>query len=190
MKKFTITILILTAALSALAQTKTVTNQDLEKFRQQRLAAERDMKEKYAEMGTTPEEVENRNRSRRAAMEQYSDQLLIQRIMAENLRLEQENARREYDLGSDQQPGFVYYYGGVPYFTYFPYDYKWRRPIRPNLRNLPPNMRTAQEYALGFSNTRSIFSTGNRSFRPRGRVFNPGPRPGINIRIGSGGRRF
>ncbi len=190
MKYLAITILILTTVFSALAQTKTVTNQDLEKFRQQRLAAERDMKQKYAEMGTTPEEVERQRRERRAALEEYSDQLLIRRIMAENQRIEQENARREMERYDDRQPGFVYYSGGFPYFSYFPYGFYNRNPIKADFRNMPPNMRLAKEYALSFPSTRTVFNTPNRFFRPRGPVFNPNPRPRINIRFGFGKRGF
>lgn len=196
MKKFAITILVLTAAFSALAQTKTVTNQDLEKFRQQRLQAERDRKAKYAEMGTTPEEIERQNRERRAEMEQYSEQLRVERILAENQRIAaenqriaQQNARREYGV-YDDQPAFVYYYGGVPYFSYYRHNYNRESPVFSYLRNLPPSMRTAQEYALSFPNSGIFFNTPARTFRPRTRTFNPGTRPGITIRSGFGRRGF
>src|SRR5688572_9178634 len=84
MKKLAIVILSLTAVISASAQTKTVTNQDLEKFRQQRVESERELKEKYAALGTSLEEVEQQSRQRRAAMEEYSTQLRLWRIAAEN----------------------------------------------------------------------------------------------------------
>ena len=194
MKKLAITTLILVAAFSAFAQrSRTVTNQDLEKFRQQRLTAERDLKEKYAALGTTPEEVERQSRERRAELEEYSTQLQIWRIMAQNERIAQENARREYEQGSDQ-PGLVYFYGGgVPYIGYYPYGWNRKNSVLRNLRNLPPNMRTVQEYALAYPNTRSIFNAPRR-FIPRRsggwRGSNPSPRPRISIRFGFGRRGF
>ena len=45
MKQFLVFSFILTATIAAFAQTKTITNADLEKYKQQRLAAERDYRE-------------------------------------------------------------------------------------------------------------------------------------------------
>ena len=190
MKKLAITILVLTTAISAFAQTRTVTNQELEKFRQQRLQSERDLKAKYAEMGTTAEEVERQRRERRAELEEYSDQLRVWRIMAENQRIEQENARREYER-LDDPPALVYYYGvSTPYIGYFPYGYYRRNPLGANLRNLPPNMRIAREYGLTQWNSGPVFNPPTRVFRPRPRAFTPNPRPRVSIRFGLGGRGF
>ncbi|HMS40609.1 MAG TPA: hypothetical protein PKE69_10305 [Pyrinomonadaceae bacterium] len=47
MNKRLLFILILTFTASAFAQTKTITNADLEKYRQKRLAAEKDYAENY-----------------------------------------------------------------------------------------------------------------------------------------------
>ena len=50
---------IFVAANLTAAQTKTVTNSDLEKYRQKRLQAERDYRENYAKLGfPSPEELE------------------------------------------------------------------------------------------------------------------------------------
>ena len=200
MKKFAVAVLSLLTAVSAFAQTKTVTNTDLEKFRQQRIAAERDLKEKYAEMGTTQEEVEKQYRQRRAEMESYSDQLRIARITAENEYNAQRMARRQYE-SFDQQANFAYSYGSLPYFGYAPYGYApygyWNRSVLPHLRKLPPNMRTVQEYAIMFPTYRYGV---NSSFRRFGGKFGHkfghgfggkfGGRPGIGIKTGFGfGRR-
>jgi hypothetical protein len=50
------------AAGSVIAQTRTVTNADLEKFRQERLKAEKDYRENYARLGfPSPEELQRRS---------------------------------------------------------------------------------------------------------------------------------
>src|SRR6187402_2911402 len=86
MKKLCVLILCLISAVTALAQTKTVTNADLEKFRQQRLTAERQLKENYAKMGfPSPEELEKRNARERAELEQYAERLRNERQQKEIL---------------------------------------------------------------------------------------------------------
>ena len=183
MKKFAIVILILTAAVSFFGQTKTVTNEDLEKFRQQRLESERKLKEKYAAMGITPEEIESRNRQKRAAMEEYADQLRSERVQSQNDLIAQANAlrlqiaaldaeinylRRQYN-SSDRQ-SIIYSYGYAPYGGYTSYGYRGgNRSVLPQLRNLPPNMRTVQEYAIMYPNTRSVFNAPIRNVRRNGR---------------------
>ena len=59
------------AADSSFAQTRTVTNRDLEKFRQKRVEAEREYRENYEKLGfPSPEELEReRDQSRNAAEE-------------------------------------------------------------------------------------------------------------------------
>ncbi len=182
MKQFLIVILSLMTAASVLAQTKTVTNKDLERFRLQRIEAEKELKEKYAEMGTTPEQVEREYRQRRAEMDQYSTQLKIWRITAENALIEQENARRQYD-NSDDQPNFVNY-GGIPYYGYSYGFYGNRNPLW-YLRRLPPNMRTVQEYAIMYPNIGSVLNP-RRNFRRFGKGFNFGGRPYIRFHSGAG----
>lgn len=68
--------LIFVAANFAIAQTKTVTNADLEKHRQKRLQAEKDYRENYAKLGfPSPEELEKQNEQSRAEREQLSRRL-------------------------------------------------------------------------------------------------------------------
>ena len=196
MKKFAIAILILTAAVSFFGQTKTVTNDDLEKFRRERLESERKLKEKYAEMGITPEEVERQNQQRRAELEQYSDQLRKERIEAENI-IAQENALRRQYNSFDEQADLIYFsYGSLPYIVYTPYSRRRHRSVFSQFRKLPPNMRTVREYAIMYPNTPGF----NRQFfgKPRfgrGRTGNfiigrtggfGGGRIGIGISVGGG----
>lgn len=98
-----ILVLSFTAFVSASAQERrTVTNDDLEKFRQKRLAAERDLRENYQRLGfPSPEELEKQiEQSSRERSE------LAARLRAENLEREQlelqrrraENEARSFNL--------------------------------------------------------------------------------------------
>lgn len=85
-----------------LAQKRTVTNEDLEKYRQKRLAAERDLRENYERLGfPSPEELQkqiDQSSAERSA--------LSARLEAENLRraqLDLERQRAEADANSRRQ---------------------------------------------------------------------------------------
>ncbi len=78
------------AAIPALAQSKVVTNDDLEKYRDARVRAETDLKENYAKLGfPSPEELEQRRQQSAQETAEYAE-----RIRAANLAVEQEEARR------------------------------------------------------------------------------------------------
>lgn len=86
MKKRLLFILCLTVGLNALsfAQTRTVTNADLEKFRQKRLQAEKEYREKYEELGfPSPEELEKRRVQSQIELEELSERLKEQRLAAQ-----------------------------------------------------------------------------------------------------------
>lgn len=181
MKKFAIVILVLTAAFSAFAQTRTVTNADLEKFRQQRVESERKLKERYAEMGfPSPEQLERQNRERREAMEEYSDELRERRLMSQNDIVAEANLLRSQIAsveaqinylrgqnggGSSYRGGTVTISGYLPYGGYGGYGGRIRRSpsTLSQIRRLPPNMRLVEEYALMYPGSQSIYnqSTGN-----------------------------
>ncbi len=79
------------AIASVSAQTRTVTNDDLEKYRQKRIAAQRDLRENYERLGfPSPAELERQNAESRAERS-----VLSQRLEAENLEREQLNFERE-----------------------------------------------------------------------------------------------
>lgn len=183
MKKLCIVILSLTAAVSAFAQTKTVTNDDLEKFRRQRVESEKRLKERYAEMGfPSPEQIEKQNAERRARMEQYSDELRRQRIDSQNDIIGQANALRTQlaavnaqinylrgQEGGAYNQSFIYSYG------YAPYGYRGgNRSVLPQVRNLPPNMRTVQEYASMYPSSQGLYNQSIGNVRIGGRVGNVG----------------
>lgn len=184
MKKFAIVILSLTAAVSAFAQTKTVTNADLEKFRAQRVESERNLRAEYARKGfPSPEQIEQQNRQRRFEMEQYSDQLRERRLQSENGILAQANALRTQIASIDAQINYLRRNGGgynnqsfIYSNGYTSYGYRRNRSVLPQIQRLPPNMRTVQEYAAMYPSSQSLY---NQSI---GNV-----RIGGNVRGGGGG---
>ena len=112
------------AAVPAFAQTKTVTNADLEKFRQKRLKAEKDYRENYARMGfPSPEELERQIEKSRIEREELAARLTAERLQREQI----EAARAEAERQSEPDVYFVpdnlastdlgYYYG-FPNFIY------------------------------------------------------------------------
>jgi len=88
---------------SASAQTKTVTNKDLEKFKTKRIAAEKELRENYAQLGfPSPEELEKQNVQ--SAKERFA---LFEKLQAERLereRIEAERQRIIYESNLRNQP--------------------------------------------------------------------------------------
>lgn len=83
--------LILVTAVSFSAQSKVVTNESLETYRQQRLKAEREYRESYEKLGLpSPDELEKRREQSRLETEELSAKL-----RAENLERERIAAERE-----------------------------------------------------------------------------------------------
>src|SRR5437868_13555252 len=108
MKNLWIVILSLTAAVSSFSQTKTVTNNDLEKFRQKRLESEKKLKTEYARLGfPSPEELEKQNEQRRQRMEQYADELRAQQAQSENDLAAQADVLRNQLVSIDAQINFL-----------------------------------------------------------------------------------
>lgn len=72
--------LILVLSGIALAQTKTVTNADLDKFKQKRLQSEAEYRAKYKELGMpSPEELERRNVEDKRRLIEFSENLRYQK---------------------------------------------------------------------------------------------------------------
>ncbi|MBC7898721.1 MAG: hypothetical protein H7070_01590 [Saprospiraceae bacterium] len=105
-------------ALCVSAQTKTVTNSDLTKFRNQRLAAERDLRENYVKLGfPSPEELERQREKDAVERETLSARLTAERYERERLAAEQERLEYEADyFRSAETPVYSGYstgYNGV-----------------------------------------------------------------------------
>jgi hypothetical protein len=81
--------LIFATAVSATAQRKTVTNADLEKYRQARLDAERDYRENHVRLGLpSPEELARRNEASRKELSELSARLRSDEIQREQIRFQ------------------------------------------------------------------------------------------------------
>lgn len=119
--------LILTFSSVAFAQTKTVTNADLEKFRQKRLQAEREYRENYARLGfPSPEELEKKRAEDEQNLIEYSQQLEANRLEREAIQAETQNEilrlqnqylqsqieNQSYDSGAYFSGGYVPFYNG------------------------------------------------------------------------------
>ncbi|MEP6903187.1 MAG: hypothetical protein ABJA66_15670 [Actinomycetota bacterium] len=180
MKNLCIVILSLTAAVSIFGQTKTVTNSDLEKFRQKRIESEKKLREDYARMGfPSPEELEKQNEKRRAELEQYSTQLSQQRVQSQNDLVIQANVLRTQIASIDAQinylrrqsngysnQSFAYSYG------FAPYGYRINRPIIRQNQQLPPNMQTVQDYANMYPSSQSLYNQSIGNVRIGGNLNN------------------
>lgn len=101
--RFTPIVLVLAVVSLAFAvsgQTRTITNTDLEKYKERRLAAERDLRENYAKMGFLSPEEQAREDER--AMRERED--LVSRLRTERIEREQaEAARRQANNAELQQ---------------------------------------------------------------------------------------
>lgn len=116
----------LLTTLSAFAQTKTVTNFDLEKYRDRRLSAEKDLRENYARLGfPSPDELERQREKDRIEREALSARLTKERYERERIEAEQTRANNEIRyLRSVETPVYPRYspgFGGIIYSGgYFP----------------------------------------------------------------------
>jgi hypothetical protein len=82
---------ILATTVSLFAQARTITNADLEKYRQVRLNAERDYRENYEKLGMpSPAELERRREQSRIETEQLSERLRALQFERERLEMERE----------------------------------------------------------------------------------------------------
>ncbi len=116
-----ILILSFITTLTVTAQTRTVTNDDLEKFRQNRLAAERELRENYERLGfPSPAELEKQiEQSNRERSE------LAERLRAENLEIERLNLERQR---AAIEAGSFNYQNRVPNYSPRSDDYFYNYP--------------------------------------------------------------
>lgn len=140
MKKKTIFILgfIFVFSSFVIAQTKTITNADLEQFRQKRLQAEKDLRENYAKMGfPSPEELARRNEESRRQLNEFSDRLREERLARESQKLDNQNTYEQgsdYNYNTNPNRGFIDY-GNYYSPNYYYGTYRNRRYLPNNQRN-------------------------------------------------------
>lgn len=113
------------------AQGKTVTNADLEKFKQKRVQAEKDLKEYYAKMGLTEEDVAKQYAAETKEREDLSARLRASRLEQERIaaeaRAREEAAAQVNVVVANSIPNYsgYYLYGNHLY----PIRGPWRRPF-------------------------------------------------------------
>lgn len=187
---FVVAALFVLSGVAVAQEVRTVTNADLEKYRQKRLQAERDLRENYAEMGfPSPEEIEQQNEESRRSLNEFADQLREERLERESRRY-----RRAQNSGNGSAnplaypaPGFIdygnyystgaYYYGGRYYYGGGKYRRGNRRFHRRGkdfrdrfIRGLPDYIRRTHRFNT-FDTGRNLPRPVRRSLprRPRGR---------------------
>ena len=179
--------LILTLSSAAIAQTKTVTNSDLEKFRQKRLQSERQYRENYERLGfPSPEELERKRIEDEKKLIEYSRQLELQRLEREALQTEAENEmlRSQNQYLQSQFYNSGYQTGGyvVGYSPYYGYN-NFYRPRRGSRNRLLYDSTNFQKYNPTFFNLQfPPPRPPQRILAPRTRTNNPR----VIIRTGRG----
>ncbi len=169
---------IVSLAVVGSAQVRTVTNTTLQKFQQQRLAAERDYKDNYERLGfPSPEELDRQRDADMTARLELADQLRQsmlekERLALERRRIDLEAARLDAELDVDVSTGYVGGFSG--YISGFD-----RRDYRRSRRNFSFG---------GFSNrnrlTPLVDRRGAYRVTPFGVIPVPNPRPAITFRRG------
>jgi hypothetical protein len=120
----------------ASAQGKTVTNADLEKFKQKRVQGEKDLKEHYAKLGLTEEDVAKREAEEAKEREELSARLRSSRLeqerIANEFRQREEAAAPVNVVVTNGNPGYsgYYLYGN----QFYPIRGAWRRPPGSQIR--------------------------------------------------------
>ena len=125
-----LTCFILTAASLLSAQSKPITNADLETYKQDRLKAEREYRENYAKWGfASPEELDRRREESGVATEQLSAKLRAERLERERL-AQQEIANVQYAVAlARAAQARELQYTEPSYFWSYYYGRRHRYPI-------------------------------------------------------------
>ena len=174
------------------AQVRTVTNADLEKFRQKRLQAEQEYRDNYERWGfPSPEELDRQREQDRVDNEALAEKLRENRLEREKLALDRARLANEsrgmyYDPG---MAGYAPYAGGIGFSYgggfgdgfrgrrrggsfgsfgqsgYYAGGQFWPRPLpQPNIRF---NNRGRSRIIFGTGGVRGRIGSGHRLSRPR-----------------------
>jgi hypothetical protein len=131
--------LIFSVSVLTFAQTRTITNADLESFRQKRLAAEKDLRENYEKLGfPSPQELERQIEQSRIEREELAARFQAERIAERQAEIDLLRDQN-YFLRSQNQTYTrrerTYFYGYSPFFYYTP---RFRRRNTRNNNFMPP----------------------------------------------------
>lgn len=133
MKTLMITV-ILMAAPAAFGQARTVDNFALDKYKHQRLAAEKDLRENYGKLGfPSPEELERRRQKDEDDKAALLDRLREERLERERIELERQQMAIEASRYQEAPPLVISDGQGYPYLPYV-YEPQRRRRFGRNHR--------------------------------------------------------
>jgi|SRR5215218_2400350 len=103
---------------------RTVTNTDLDRFKQKRLAGEKEYQEHYAELGfPSPDELDRQIEQSRVVHEELSAKLRQERLERERLDLDRAKAEAEIAAAYAAAQPETYNSGYSPYYGYGGYGY-------------------------------------------------------------------
>lgn len=125
----------------AIGQTRTVTNADLEKFRQERLKAEKDYRENYAKWGfPSPEELRRRQEQSAKEMSELAERLRAEERERQRLEAERRQQAAQYNYlrllnAPVQRYASPYFYSYPIYGTFYSRGTRGRR----NFNSIPYN---------------------------------------------------
>lgn len=178
---FILTLISITAFSAAAQQTRTVTNDNLEKYRQKRVVAERDLRENYERLGfPSPEELEKNIQQSRIERAELAARLRAEDLEREQLKLERErlNLDRQIAETEAQRSDYSqtrtgnYSFGANDFF--FNYGYA---PFGYNYQNFGYD-----DYGFGGYNFPGYGFPGNRLNRYNRRNFRFNNQPRIEYR--------
>lgn len=173
------------AAVSVSAQTRTVTNDNLEKFRQKRLAAERDLRENYERLGfPSPEELEKQIEQSRVERSELAARLRAENLESEQLDLERQRAANEARIFNYQNQNRNYSPRSDDYFYNYPSNGFFSFPNFGYLNNRFNRGGFGNRNRRNFGNQPRIEYRNNLPV-----IVQPPPRIIIAPRTTSGGRR-
>lgn len=134
---------VLTTVISVTAQKKTITNADLEKYRQERLRAEKDYRENYEKLGfPSPEELAMRNEQSRIEALELADKLREEQLQREWIEVERDKLSQVYYADPESGVSFGGY--GSPFFYNYGYGSSFGRH-----RGRGGSFRPQQSYRVG-----------------------------------------
>jgi hypothetical protein len=169
-------ILIGLSAVCAMAQdnsAKTVTNADLEKYRQARVKSDEDYRQNYQRLGLpSPEELERRETERQQRLSDLSEKLAARRL--QNEYFERMNAL----AAAGDTPQIIYLdaegnYGPAYSAGYVPYLFWGNRRRFNSNGKYPPNIQMVKDQADMFNDRFRFRGSRNRGRNAPGRVFSP-----------------
>ena len=156
-----------------LAAQRTVTNADLEKYRQVRLEADRDYRENYQRLGLpSPEELEKRREASRAETDRLYEKLRSERLEAARISAIQAAADAQLAASTQIVPVAVPY--SDPGYYYYP-NWYYSNWYYGNGRF--PRYGRGRPYVEGYVGGGQFWPTGSRSFPGPIRFGTSRPRP-------------